>query len=157
MINNYVPKFVPNSSNKKKGKKQDDYYKPTEEEELLFLQQQDKNWQYCGWCKKKHPASYDDCVRIKHSGITQATTNTITNNTEKNEDQADSKQQAKGAEQGANFFMDAFEADYESDEDEYDIVCTQTSVTTSVMVDYKGISDRTAHLFKQNHQMIQDS
>ena len=48
MINNDVPKFVPNSSNKKKGKKQDEDYEPTEEEELLFLQQQDENWQYCG-------------------------------------------------------------------------------------------------------------
>ena len=70
--------------------------------------------------------------------------------------EADSKQQTEGAEQGANFFMDAFEADYESDEDEYGIVCTQTSVETSVIVDYKRISDRTAHLFKQDHQMIQD-
>ena len=53
--------------------------------------------------------------------------------------------------------MDAFEADYESDyesdEDKYGIVCTQTSV----MVGYKRISDQTAHLFKQDHQMIQDS
>ena len=44
--------------------------------------------------------------------------------------------------------MDSFEVDYESDKDEYDIVCTKTSVTTSVMVDYKRISDRTSHLFK---------
>ena len=123
MIINYVPKFVPkNNSNKNKGKKQDDDYGPTEEEELLFLQQQDERWEYCGWCKKKHPASYDDCVRIKHSGITQATTNTTTNETEQEEDQADSKQQAEGAEQGPNFFMDAFEADQESDKDEYGIV-----------------------------------
>ena len=49
--------------------------------------------------------------------------------------------------------MNAFEADYESDEDEYGIVCTQTAV----MVDYNRISDRTAHLFNQHHQMIQDS
>ena len=53
--------------------------------------------------------------------------------------------------------MDAFEVDYESDKDEYGIVCTQTSVTTSVMVDYKRISDCIAHLFKQDHQMIQDA
>ena len=44
MINNYVPKFVPNSSNKKKGKKKEEDEEPTEEEELLFLQQQDENW-----------------------------------------------------------------------------------------------------------------
>ena len=49
--------------------------------------------------------------------------------------------------------MDAFEADYESDEDEYGIVCTQTSV----MVDYKRIGDQTAYLSKQDHHMIQDS
>ena len=104
MINNYIPKFAPNSSNKKKGKKQDEDYEPTEEEELLFLQQQDKNWQYCGWYKKKYPALYYDCVCIKYSGITQATTNTTTNETEQKEDQADGKQQAKGSEQGANFF-----------------------------------------------------
>ena len=100
---------------------------------------------------------YDECVCIKHSGITQATTNTTTNEIEQKEDQANGKQQAEGAEQGANFFMDAFEADYESDKDEYGIVCTQTSVTISVMVDYKRISDRTSYLFKQDHQMIQDS
>ena len=99
MINNYVPKFVPkNNSNKNKGKKQDNDYKPTKEEELLFLQQQDERWEYCGWCKKKHPAFYDDCVRIKHSRITQATKNTTTNLTEQNKDQANSKQQTKGAE-----------------------------------------------------------
>ena len=147
MINNYVPKVVPNSSNKKKGKKQDDNYKPTKEEELLFLQQQDENWQDYGWCKKKHPTSYDDCVRIKHSGITQATTNTTTHKTEQKEDQANGKQQAEGSKQGANFFMDAFEEDYESDEGKYGIVCTQSSV----MVDYKRIGERTAHLFKQDH------
>ena len=43
MINNYVPKFVPNSSNKKKGKKQDRNGGLAKEEELLFLQQQDEN------------------------------------------------------------------------------------------------------------------
>ena len=43
MINNYVPKFAPNSSNMKKGKKQEGDKEPTEEEELLFLQQQDEN------------------------------------------------------------------------------------------------------------------
>ena len=86
MINNYVPKFVPkNNSNRNKGKKQDDNYKQTKEEELLFLQQQDECWEYCGWCKKKHPAVYDDCVHIKHSGITQATTNMTTNETEQEE------------------------------------------------------------------------
>ena len=79
------------------------------------------------------------------------------NEIEQKEDQADCKQQAKGLEQGANFFMDAFEADYESNKDEYGIVCTQTFVTTSVMVDYKRISVCTAHLFKQDHQMIQNS
>ena len=57
MINNYIPKFVSNSSNKKKGKKQDKDEEPTKEGELLFLQQQDENWQYCGWCKKKQQAS----------------------------------------------------------------------------------------------------
>ena len=31
LINNYVPKFVPNISNKKKGKKQDENKEPTEE------------------------------------------------------------------------------------------------------------------------------
>ena len=67
MINNYVPKFVPHSSNKRKSKKQDEDYRPTKEEELLFLQQQDENWQYCGWCKKKYPAAYDHCVCIKQS------------------------------------------------------------------------------------------
>ena len=44
MINNYVPKFVPNNSNKKKGKKQDADEEPTKEDELLFLKQQDENW-----------------------------------------------------------------------------------------------------------------
>ena len=44
MINNYVPKFVPNNSNKKRDKKQDKEEEPTEEEELLFLQQKDENW-----------------------------------------------------------------------------------------------------------------
>ena len=39
MINNYVPKFVPNSSNKKTGKKQEEDDEPTKEEEPLFLQQ----------------------------------------------------------------------------------------------------------------------
>ena len=53
--------------------------------------------------------------------------------------------------------MDTFEADLESDEDKYGIVCTQISVTTSVMVDYKCISSRVAHFFKQDRQMIQDS
>ena len=109
MINNYVPKFVPNNSNKKRGKKQDEEEEPTEEEELLFLQQQDKNWQYCGWCKKKHSAAFDDCVRTKNSGITQATTNTTTTKTK--EDQADGKQQAKGTQEWANFFMQAFKED----------------------------------------------
>ena len=93
MINNYVPKFVPkNNSNKNKGKKLDDDYEPTEEEELLILQQQDGRWEYCGLYKKKHPASYDNCVRIKHSGITQATTNTTTNEIEQEKGQTDSKQ-----------------------------------------------------------------
>ena len=100
---------------------------------------------------------YDDCVCVKNSGITQATTNTTMNETKQKKGETDSKQQTKGIEQGGNFFMDAFEADYESDEDEYGIVCTQTSVKTSVVVDYKRISDCTAHLFKQDHQMIQDS
>ena len=49
--------------------------------------------------------------------------------------------------------MDAFEVDYEFDEATYGIVYTQTSV----MVDCKHISDQTVHLFKQDHQMIQDS
>ena len=50
--------------------------------------------------------------------------------------------------------MGAFEEDYESDEDEYDIVyCTQSTVTDN----YKRISNSTAHLFKQDHQMIQVS
>ena len=31
MINNYVPKFVPNNSNKKRGKKQDEEEEPTKE------------------------------------------------------------------------------------------------------------------------------
>ena len=53
--------------------------------------------------------------------------------------------------------MNAFEADYESNQDKYGIVCTQTSVKTAVMVDCSLISDRTAHLFNQDHQMIQDS
>ena len=44
--------------------------------------------------------------------------------------------------------MDVFEAGYELDEDEYGIVCTQTSVMASVMVGYKRISDLTAYLFK---------
>ena len=93
MINNYIPKFVPKNNSKKiKGKKQDDDYEPTEEEELLFLQQQDERLEYCGWCKKKHPALYDDCVHFKHSGITQATTNKTTNETKQDEGQADSKQ-----------------------------------------------------------------
>ena len=145
MIDNYVPKFVPNNSNKEKGKKQDEDKESIEEEELFFLQQQDKNWQYCGWCKKKHPVVFDDCVRVNESGITQVTTttntNTNTNETKQQEDQADGKQQAEGYEQEANFFMQAFEEDYESDEDEYSIVCcTQSSVT----VDYKRICDRTA-------------
>ena len=52
--------------------------------------------------------------------------------------------------------MSAFEADYESDEDEYGIVCTQTAVKTAITVDYNRISDRTAQLFNQDHQMIQD-
>ena len=49
--------------------------------------------------------------------------------------------------------MDAFEEDYESDDNKYRIVCTQSSVS----VDYKRIGDQTAHLFKHDHQMIQDS
>ena len=158
MINNYVAKFVPKSnSNKHKGKKHDDDYEPTEEEELLFLQQQDERWEYCGWCKKKHPAAFDDCVRVKNSGITQATTNTTTDGAQQKTGDTDSKQQTEETEQGANFFMDAFTADYESDEDEYGIICTQTSVETAVTVDYNRIKDRTAHLFNQDHQMIQDS
>ena len=44
MINNYVPKFVPNSSNKKKSKKREGDEEPTEKEELFFLQQQNENW-----------------------------------------------------------------------------------------------------------------
>ena len=94
-------------------------------------------------------------MRIKNSGITQTTTITTTNETEQ-EDQADGngKQQSEGSEKGVNFFMQAFQEDYETDEDEYGIVyCTQNSVT----VDYKRIGDRTAQLFKQDHQMIQDS
>ena len=154
MINNYVPTFVPNNPNKKKSKKQDEDEEPTEKEELLFLQQQDKNWQYCGLCKKKHPAAFDDCVWIKHSGITQATTNMTTNKTKQQQDQADGKQQAERSEQGANFFLQAFEEDYEYDKDKNGIVCcTQSSVT----VNCKRISNRTVHLFKHDHQMIQDS
>ena len=96
---------------------------------------------------------FDDCVRTKNSGITQATTNTTTNET-KQEDQTDGKQQAKGAEEEANFFMQAFQEDYESDEYEYGIVCCTHS---SVTVDYKRIGDRTSDLFKWNHQLIKDS
>ena len=158
MLNNYVPKFVPkNNSNKNKGRKPDDDYEPTEEEELLFLQQQDERWEYCGWCKKKHPAVYDDCVCIRNSVITQATTNTTMDETEQETHETNSKQQIKVTEYGANFFMSAFDADYESDKDEYGIICTQTSIETAVMVDYNRISDCTAHLFNQDHQMIQDS
>ena len=151
MINNYVPNFVPNNPNKKKGKKQDKVEEPTKE--LLFLQQQDKNWQYRGWCKKRHSAAFNNCVWIKHSRITQATTNTTTNKTEK-EDQVNEMQQAEGSEQGANFFMQAFQEDYESDEDKYGILCCTQS---SVIMDYKRIGDRIAHLFKQDHQIIQYS
>ena len=79
MITNYISKFVPNNSNRKKGKKQDKDEEHTKEEELLFLQQHDKNWQYCGWCKKKYLVAFNDCVHIKNSGVTQATTNTTTN------------------------------------------------------------------------------
>ena len=43
---------------------------------------------------------------------------------------------------------------YEFNEEEYDIVCcTQILVT----VDYKCIGNRTSNIFKQYHQMIQDS
>ena len=95
---------------------------------------------------------FADCVQIKDSGITQAITNTTTNETEQ-ENQADGKQQSEGSEKGVNFFMQAFQEDYETNEDEYGIVyCTQSSVT----MDYKYISDRTAYLFKQDHQIIQD-
>ena len=90
MVNNYVPKLVTNSSNKKKGKKEDENKEQTKEQELLFLQQQNENWQYCGWCKKKHPAAFEDCLKIKDSGITQATTNKTTNKTEQ-EDQDNGK------------------------------------------------------------------
>ena len=109
MINNYVPKFVlKNNSNRNKGKKQDDDYKQTKEQELLFLQQQDECWEYCRWCKKKNPAVYNDCVRVKNSRITQATTNTTTNETKQEKGETDSKQQTEGTEQAANFFMDTF-------------------------------------------------
>ena len=82
MINNYVTNFVHSNSNKKKGKKEDKNEEHTNEEELLFLQQQDENWQYCGWCKMKHPAAFDDWLRIKNSGIAQATKNTTINKIE---------------------------------------------------------------------------
>ena len=99
-------------------------------------------------------AGLNDCLRIKHSGITKATTTKTTNKIEQQEHQADGKQQVEEFEQGVNYFMQAFEKNYESDEDEYGIVCcTQSSVT----VDYKRIGDRTVHLFKQEHQMVQDS
>ena len=101
MINNYVPKFVPNSSDKKKGKKQDKDKEPTKEEELHFLQQQDENWQYCGWCKKKHPAAFDDCVCIKHSKSLRQQCTQPQNKTKQQKDQANRKQQAEGSEQGA--------------------------------------------------------
>ena len=132
---------------------QDKDEEPTEKEELLLLQQQDENWQYCGLYNKKPPEAFDDCVCIKCFGITQATTNATTNKTKQQEDHADRKQQAEWSEQGVNFFMQAFEEDYESDEDEYVIVCCTQS---SVAVDYKRIGDQIAHLFKQDHQMIQD-
>ena len=121
MINNYVPKFVHTNSNKKKSKNQQQENKSeeqTEKEEHLFLQQQDENWQYCGWCKKKHPAKFDDCVQIKDSGSTQATANTTRNKCEQ-EDQT--KQQSEGSEKGVNFFMQAIQEDYETDKDEYGI------------------------------------
>ena len=76
----------------------------TEKEELLSLQQQDENQQYCGWCKKKHPSVFADCVQIKDSGITQATTNTTPNETEQ-EDQANGKQKSEVSKKGVNFFM----------------------------------------------------
>ena len=78
MINNYIPKFVPNNSSKKRSKKQDKEEELTKEEELLFLQQQDQNWQYCGWCKKKYSAAFEDCVQTTNYGVNQATTNTTT-------------------------------------------------------------------------------
>ena len=40
--------------------------------------------------------------------------------------------------------MQAIQEDYETDKDEYGIVCTQGSV----VVYYKQISKRTTHLFK---------
>ena len=49
--------------------------------------------------------------------------------------------------------MSAIEEDYYLDNNEYSIVYTQESV----VVDYKWIGNRTAHLFKQNYQMIQDA
>ena len=96
---------------------------------------------------------FDDCVRIKDSGITQATTNKTTNETEQ-ENQDNGKQQYEGSEKGVNFFIQAIQEDYETEQDEYGIVCCTQN---SVIVDYKQISNRTAHLFKQDHQMIQDS
>ena len=50
--------------------------------------------------------------------------------------------------------MQAFQEDYESDEDKYGILCCTQS---SVIMDYKRIGDRIAHLFKQDHQIIQYS
>ena len=42
LIDNYIPRFVHNTSNKKKGKKEDENEEQTKEEELLFLQQQER-------------------------------------------------------------------------------------------------------------------
>ena len=50
--------------------------------------------------------------------------------------------------------MQVFQKDYKTDENEYGIVCC---IQNAVTIDYKHIGDRIAHLFKQDHQMIQDS
>lgn len=48
--------------------------------------------------------------------------------------------------------MIAIEEEYDSSDDKHGIVCTQDYV----VVDYQRIGDRTSHIFKQNHQIIQD-
>ena len=49
--------------------------------------------------------------------------------------------------------MQASEGEHDTDEDRYGIICTQDYI----VVDYKRIGNRTIHLFKKDHQMIQDS
>ena len=102
MINNYVPKFVNNTNtntNEKKDKgsqQQGNKDKQhLEEEEFLFLQQQDNNWQYCGWCKKKHLAKFDECACVKDSGNAQTVTNTTTNETEQGDESSNPNDQAR--------------------------------------------------------------